>query len=262
MEHKEAYELLEAYAFGTVEQEERAGVERHLDSECETCLERLREVAELSVRLAGAVPQRDPSPQVKERLFDQIHPGRRRRSQKRRRQALGWFSGLAYMAAVVALVVWALGLRDDMNQLRTELIVSQNKISRMEQMFSTYSDAALLLGRPRTKLVDLDGVDPNPQAFGKVLIHPEETFGVIYVYRMPQAPEGMEYQLWMMRDGKPASVGVFAVLEDGSAVLRMDELPDPSSIAQFSVTIEPRGGRLEPTGMLYLTGANPLGSSP
>ena len=51
------------------------------------------------------------------------------------------------------------------------------------------------------------------------------------------------------------------MLEDGSALLKMDPLPDPATIAQFSVTVEPSGGRPEPTGMLYLTGSNPLGPS-
>jgi anti-sigma-K factor RskA len=74
------------------------------------------------------------------------------------------------------------------------------------------------------------------------------------MYRLPQTPEGMEYQLWVLREGKPTSVGTFTVAEDGSAMLKLKALPTPTEIASFEVTIEPEGGMPQPTGMMYLTG--------
>ena len=264
MKHEQAYELMESYVFGTLDHDERVAVESHLDSGCKHCLERLRETGELSARLATAVPQSDPSPQLKQNILDSIRSesGRATAKQRRRAPVFGWVSAFAGAAAVIVLLVWTMDLKQQMNELRSDLTSSQDQIARMEHDLATYTDAALLLGMPCTKLAKLGGVDPNPQAFGQVILHPEESFGVVYVYRMPQAPEGMEYQLWMLRDGKPTSVGVFAVLEDGSAILKMEALPDPKSIEEFAVTIEPHGGQPQPTGMMYLTGPNPLGSSP
>ena len=69
----------------------------------------------------------------------------------------------------------------------------------------------------------------------------------------------MEYQLWMTRDNEAYSLATFNVAEDGSAVLKMQSLPQPSTINEFKVTIEPLGEQTEPTGMLYLTGENTLG---
>ena len=60
----------------------------------------------------------------------------------------------------------------------------------------------------------------------------------------------------MLLDGKPQSIGVFSVAEDGSAVLKMQSLPTTSTIDSFIVTIEPEGGLLVPSGMVYLTGLN------
>ena len=100
----------------------------------------------------------------------------------------------------------------------------------------------------------LKGVEPNTQAFGKVVLDPERGAAVVHMYRLPQTPEGMEYQLWVMREGKPTSVGLFTVAENGRGILKLHGLPDPSSIASYVVTIEPEGGQSEPTGMMYLTG--------
>ena len=74
------------------------------------------------------------------------------------------------------------------------------------------------------------------------------------MYQLPEPPEEMEYQLWVIRDGKPTSAGVFKVAKDGSKILKLEELPDQDTIASFTVTIEPNGGRPLPTGMMYLTG--------
>ena len=173
----------------------------------------------------------------------------------------GWIPAVAGTAAAIVLLIWTLSLNQQLKTIHNELSTSQNQITRLETQMAAYTDAALLLGKPCTQMGSLDGVDPNPEAFGQVLLHPDETFGVFYVYRMPQPPQGMEYQLWMLRDGKPTSVGLFTVLADGTAILKMDALPNPTSIEEFVVTIEPSGGQEQPTGMLYLTGPNPLSGS-
>jgi anti-sigma-K factor RskA len=74
------------------------------------------------------------------------------------------------------------------------------------------------------------------------------------MYRLPETPEGMTYQLWVTREGKPTSVGMFSVGEDGMAMLTLNDLPDEGDMPTFSVTIEPAGGQPLPTGMMYLTG--------
>jgi len=260
MNHQEINEQLEAYAFGTTEGSETDAVDRHLEGGCESCIDRLRQLVELSARLAAAVPQRDPSPAVKERLLEKIRSGRQRQSRApaSRSHRFGWVLAAAASAAAIVLAVWSLGIREDLTALRSDLGASQQEVVRLREDMATYETATRLLGKPCTRLVDLAGVEPNPQAFGKVMLHPDERVGIIYVYRLPQTPEGMEYQLWFLRDGKPASVGVFSVSEDGSAVLKLPGLPDPKTIVEFQVTIEPLGGRTAPTGMQYLQGRNTL----
>lgn len=258
MNHETAYDLIESYAFGSLEAPEHEGVEVHLDSGCEACLQRLREAGELSVQLAMAVPQHQPPEHVRSKIFDHVRGDGPARQSRSRRGVVAWASAAVMAAASIVLVVWMADMRQDMSELRAERDAARAEVVRLVGSDSAEEEARHLLGKPCTRLVDLAGVDPNPQAFGKVILHPDETVGVIYVYRMPQVAEGMNYQLWMMRDGESRSVGVFEVAEDGSAILRLQALPDPATIAAFQVTIEPAGGRPSPTGMMYLAGLNSL----
>jgi anti-sigma-K factor RskA len=243
MDHKEAYELLEAYVFGTLEKEEVLQVEKHLESGCDECNTRLREAAELSVRMAEEIPQKEPSEQVKARLFERIRSSDSSSTSAKphKIRRFSWFSAVA-AAAVIVLAVGSMILLRVNRDLRLKLENSQ--------------DVTALLNSPGMQFVDLEGVDPNPQAFGKVVMDPEKGAAVVYMYRLPQTPEGMEYQLWVMREGKPTSVGTFTVNEDGSAMLALEELSDTKGINSFLVTIEPEGGQIAPTGMMYLTGPN------
>jgi anti-sigma-K factor RskA len=312
MTHQEAYEKLESFAFETLETDEAAGVEAHLQSGCEECIERYRELAELSARLASTVPQRIPPQRIRENLFEKIRETRfeGRTSSNRSRYNIGWMT--AAIAAVVAvfLLVQTSRLRDqvarrgddliqmdeeiaslnkellekseelsvleqnladsrddnvallhdmegrqeEMSSLHRDLATRQEELETLQRDLAAYEDATVLLGQPGMQFVDLSGVEPNAQAFGKVVIDPNRGTGIVYMYRLPQAPEGMEYQLWVMREGKPTSVGTFTVADDGSGMLSMNAVPDPTEIASFEVTIEPAGGMPEPTGMMYLTG--------
>jgi anti-sigma-K factor RskA len=243
MDHREANELIEAYAFGTLEEEQVRKLEEHLESGCEECLARLREASELSVRLAQAVPQSDPAPQVEERLFRRIGEESRHTGAGRVRKL--HFPIWTVAAAAVILLGLAIG---------TGYLVYQNENLRHD--LTEAADVTSLLNSPGMKFVDLSGVDPNPQAFGKVVLDPDKGAAVVYMYRLPQTPEGMEYQLWVMREGKPTNAGLFTVAPDGSAMLALEDLGNASEIDSFLVTIEPAGGQATPTGMMYLTGPN------
>ena len=257
MNHEKTYELIEPFVFGTLDETEAEAVEAHIDTGCSECANRLREVAELSVRLATSVPQHEPSPKIKQRVMEAIAveraPGRAhpRAHVTPRRQGFGWMPAVASLAAIALLLVWSLLLRQDRDVLRVDLGEARAEIARLNSDLTAFEDARHLMGLPCTQFIDLTGVDPNPQAFGKVVMHPNENNGIVYLYRLPQASTGMEYQLWMLKEGKPTSIGVFTVADDGSAILRMETPTEPDA---FAVTIEPAGGLPAPSGMMYLTG--------
>ncbi len=273
MDHKIAYEMLDSYAFGILDEGERAAVEAHLGTGCAACSARLREVSDLSVRLASTVPQVEVPPHVKEQLMSRIgmthHPVRSHR-QKEPAPLAAWLR-VAWGTAAVSLAAAGFLLWQT-NALRTQLETTnrllaettrnteqmQTELASVRGELSKYQHAPVL-GEPGVRFVSLAGLDPNPQAFGNVVTRPDKSAGMLYVYRFPMAPEDKEYQLWGLRDGKPPiSVGMFTVNTDGTAMLNLETIPAGEEIVGFSITIEPRGGMPEPTGMMYVKGMDPM----
>lgn len=243
MNHENVYDLLEDYVLGNIEFHKIEMIENHLDSGCAECLKRYNEISELSLKLAQDIPQVDPSHQVKENLLGKI----KKSEQKQTIDIFRVFRDVKWVpAAAVILIVF----------LSTTSITLLKINSDLKKQLVETQDITSLLNLPGMQFVDLEGIDPNPQAFGKVVIDPEQGAAVVYMYALPQTPQGMEYQLWVMREGKPTSAGTFTVAGDGSARLALEELSDPTNIASFLVTIEPAGGENAPTGMMYLTGPN------
>lgn len=262
IEHKIAYELIEEFVFGTLGQSEHSQVQEHLDSGCDECAVRYREVSELSVQLAQAVSQQTPAPVVRENLLKQIHSDRKFESNEVSSKTIWLWVSAVSIAASLLLLFWANSLRNELSEVRDELQQSQGQIARLIQDSSVQKDAAYLLGLPCSWLVDLKGVGPNQDAFAKVVLNPKIDFAVAYVYRMPPSPEDREYQLWIELDGETVSIGVFKVGEDGQALLKLQSISDPMSIQSFQVTIEPKGGLAKPSGMQYLTGMNAMPAMP
>jgi anti-sigma-K factor RskA len=256
MQHNEVFDHLEEYVLGTLAPEDSEAVEKHLESGCEKCRLRLVELGEIAVRLADSLPQEEPSPELKEKIMAAVHEEARPAEEKK---PAGAGTNIVRIIAVVsAAAAILLGFRlwtltDDIAAMKDQLILSQSLITRLEREIEAYMDATSLLASPGMQFIDLAGVAPNEQAFGKVVLEPDSGQAVVYMYELPPTPEGMIYQLWMIRDGVPTSVGTFTVNDDGSAKLMLDPMPDMGQFASFDVTIEPAGGVPEPTGMMYLT---------
>ena len=144
--------------------------------------------------------------------------------------------------------------KKQVSNLMAEVARSQAEMMTLRKKLAELEDVTELIASPATQFINLSGVNPHRQAFGKVVIDPIHGSAVVYVYRLPEPPDCMEYQLWVIREGKATSAGVFKVGKDGSTVLKLHDFPDHETIASFSVTMEPTGGKPAPTGMMYLTG--------
>ena len=259
MNHEQAHDHLEEFVAGTLSAEDQAAVSAHLDTGCEECLRRVRELSEISALLADAAPPAEPPPGLRKRLMEQA-----RGSDKSNGVSGGgfvrWLPALIAAAAVVLVVLWSWDLRSANQQLQSQLDSTRVALSDLEKDIAAYEDATFLLGEPGMQFIDLAGVAPNEQAFGKVVLDPDKGTGIVYMYALPPTPEGMAYQLWVVREGKPTSAGTFTVNEDGTAMLKLERVDDLSEVLAFNVTIEPEGGASEPTGMMYLTGPDVIQS--
>jgi anti-sigma-K factor RskA len=63
----------------------------------------------------------------------------------------------------------------------------------------------------------------------------------------------MTYQVWAI-DQRPVSIGTFHMEAGETAHLLVKRLPDFDKAKMFAVSLEPSGGRPQPTGAIYLLG--------
>lgn len=101
----------------------------------------------------------------------------------------------------------------------------------------------------------IEGRDPEYRAD----VHWNSTSEIVYldVKSLPAAPEGMQYQLWALKDGKPIDMGVFNADDTKDNLMPMGKVPGADA---FAVTLEKAGGVPSPTmEQMYVYGA-PLAS--
>ena len=91
-------------------------------------------------------------------------------------------------------------------------------------------------------------------AESSVFIHWNKKNSEVFVdvASLPAAPEGMQYQLWAIVDGKPMDMGVFDVTKEGD-IQKMNSIAKASA---FAVTLEKKGGSPTPSlEKMYVMGA-------
>lgn len=252
-------ELVGAYALGTLDPEERAACDRHLQQDShQGCLAALQAANDGIALLGRALAPVQPSPQ----LWAAIE-GRLRAPERRRRPATAWV-GWAAAAAALVLLVWV--ARD---RQRLELALAQANVERDRMageqktcdtaLASSTLDARQLhqvldlLPRTESRLVAL-APQADATATAKVLFDPGVQRGYLIGQGL-QAPTGKDYELWLIRGDQKIPAGLLRGQPRGALVAAIDPGllagPLPDAIA---VTLEPTGGGTAPTGPIVLVG--------
>jgi anti-sigma-K factor RskA len=100
---------------------------------------------------------------------------------------------------------------------------------------------------PSYQLIHLKGTAKTPASALTVAWSPKQHKVMVNLYnaKLPAAGKDHQYQLWAIANGKPVDLGVFDKAETDSANIKAMK---PIGAAQaFAVTIEPRGGSINPT---------------
>lgn len=109
-----------------------------------------------------------------------------------------------------------------------------------------------ILRQPGIENVPMDGLDISPNA--EAIVHWNKNTNEVFLNakKMPSNEDAYQYQLWAIVDGKPVDMGVFDVSGDMTELLKMKSVDKPSA---FAVTLEPRGGSVNPTmEQMYVIG--------
>jgi hypothetical protein len=145
-------------------------------------------------------------------------------------------------------------LKDQLIQREAELEDAKIQLAQRggaSRARTPQDELAVLLRAPDVKAVSLAGTDMAKRAAG-VLLYDSRTQKVwLYSVNLPECPNSTTYQLWAIHD-KPVSVGMFHMESGETAHLMVKQLPTFMKAKKFAVSLEPPGGRPQPTGPLYL----------
>jgi len=112
-------------------------------------------------------------------------------------------------------------------------------------------ELATLLRIPNVKAVTLTGSEMAKRAAGFLLYDSRTQKAWLYSVNLPECPAGTTYQLWAIHD-KPMSIGTFQMDTGETAHLLVKKVLSFTNAKTFAVSLEPSGGRPQPTGPMYL----------
>lgn len=137
--------------------------------------------------------------------------------------------------------------------LRRQLSRHEREVRSLRQAVAERDEMLTFLKSTQVRVVPLSGLDQAKGSGAFLLYDPESQKAFFYAFNMPPLPAGKTYQLWAIVD-QPHSMGIFHTDKGQKGRLLIPALPDFPRVTKFAVSIEPEGGRVQPTGSIYLAG--------
>ncbi len=232
--HKPFIENIPAYVLGTLDAEETAALEAHLQT-CASCLDELAAYRQIGDGLLMAIPPKAPPAALRQRL-QKLLPS----AQKATHQRWNWsFNQLALGFAI--LVLLALNLFS-LAQMQSY----QHQQAQFTREIQTSQIALAMLAYPGTQSLPITGSNIS----GVLLFDKDRNVAVLMAWNLPQLQNNQTYQAWLVdRQGDRTSAAIFN--SDPSLPFTSVTITSPNELSAFTslgVTVEPAGGSKQPTG--------------
>ena len=147
----------------------------------------------------------------------------------------------------------AMELKSQLIEREVELETAREQLNATIRGKAPQDEFAALLRRPDAKVVSLAASERAKGASAVLLYNPVTQKIWLYSANLPECPTGTAYQLWAI-DQKPVSLGTFHIDAGEMAHLLVKRMPEFERARKFAVSLEPAGGRAQPSGPIYLAG--------
>lgn len=154
------------------------------------------------------------------------------------------WKGIAVAASVLFMISIASNLfwissqnksSSEINRLQTEVNVQNLALEKVGKKWNMFVN-------PNMQTVALNGVEKYPNVKAVVFWDKKNNQVYLHAGNLPAAPNGMQYQLWAIADGKPISAGLYSQEKDTEVPLAVIV-----NAQNFAITLEKSGGSEQPT---------------
>jgi anti-sigma-K factor RskA len=244
--------LLELYASGMASKEEAQQVQQWIKHYPEVAAEFASIEASLeSLAMEHAI---QPSATVKEGLFARINKHKQApviplQANTKTVVNNGAYWKWAAAAAILLLlgsVFMNVSLYGKYDQASKDLQQSQQQLADVQDSNSDMQQDMNVVQSKYSEPVSLHGMTAAPGAAAKIFWM--KNTGEVYVdpSNLPDLPEGKQFQLWGIVDGKPVDGGMIITSGKGTKY-RIQKMKTFGSAEAFAITIEKTGGSPTPT---------------
>ena len=261
-EHDQFRELIEGYALGALDANERAALEAHLTSGCPDCAKALEEARLVVTQLAYLAPPAEPSEMLRARVLRSVRAdagganGSSSGSQKmqagpqRSSIPLWLWAGVAALLLVSLYSTWeARKMQQDVAGMNQHAAAELKERKQLEDQLTVAKHEAWILTDPNSKKIEIMPSDKNMPKI-EAMWHPQMGIYVM-AQKMPMPKDNKVLQLWLIPKtpgAKPMPSHVFWPDANGKIGEMVANPPeDMSETKALAVTEEPAGGSLQPT---------------
>lgn len=153
----------------------------------------------------------------------------------------------ACLVLLLASIAVLINVYNKLQNANTQLIAMNNRNAEYAKTVNFMDDELGVYQDTTFKMVKLKGTPKHVSASMMVAFSPVKKKVMISMAKLalPKNDQTHQYQLWALVGGKPVSLGVFdKTAADTSAMKEMDSI---GTAQAFAVTLEPRGGSINPT---------------
>ncbi len=252
-DHDQLRELIEAYALGALDEQDRAALEAHLGVRCAECTKALEEARWLASQLAYLAPPAQPSDMLKARLLQKVRveASTAKGTASSRTNVPYWlWAGVAALLLLTFYSTWdARRLQREIQAVNERAAAGLKQRQQLQQQLDAAKHEAHILMDPTSKKFPMW---PHDTQMPKLEATWHPAMGIFVTgQKVPMPGSNRVLQLWLIPKApgsKPMPSRTFWPDAEGKVVVMVDNPPEVMAETKaLAITEEPAGGSLQPT---------------
>jgi anti-sigma-K factor RskA len=162
-------------------------------------------------------------------------------------------AGFLLLISIAANYILSQKLKEERSNtagMQAEMLKLSGQYAVLERQMNTMHDDMAVMKDPLNKMVRLKGMENSPASLATIYWNTGSKEVYLDVNSLPAPPQGMQYQLWAIVDGKPVDAGMIDMSSPGIHKMKRFE-----SAQAFAVTLEKEGGSPAPNlSAMYVMG--------